>query len=340
MESPCVARLAARMLRALVETLVTGATGFAGMALAASLAADGHTVRSLVRASSKPDARARLEALGAKLVEGDLADESSLEAAARGAEVVFHCARLDDPRAPRATLEAVNLVGTENLLAACRRAGVKRVVHLSTADVTQSTAARSYVDEELAQPANFLDARAETRALAEDLVVAASDEVMQTVTLRAGWIWGEGDTCLAPRLARSAREKSFRWIDDGRALVATTNVANLVAAMRLAATASEAAGAIYYLTDDERITAREFLTRLAAAIGVTLPRASVPFALAYGLAWVAERASLSPAHLRSEVVAHGRSAHFNVQRARKELGYAPVVTVSEGLERVRASAKG
>lgn len=327
------------MLPGLVETLVTGATGFAGMALTASLAADGHSVRALVRAGSKPDLRAKLEALGAKIIDGDLSDEPSLESAARGAEVVFHCAKLDDPKAPRAKLEAVNLVGTENLLAACRRAGVKRVVYLSTADVTQSTEARSYVDEDFAQPASFLDARTETRALAEDLVVAASDEVMQTVTLRAGWIWGEGDTCLAPRLAQSARDRSFRWIDDGRALVATTNVANLVAGMRLAATVDDAASKIFYLTDDERITAREFLTRLAGAIGVTLPRASVPFAIAYGLAWISERMSQSPSHLRSEVVSHGRSAHFNVQRARKELGYAPVVTVSEGLERVRAAAK-
>lgn len=324
------------MLATLVETLVTGATGFAGRALVAALRADGHAVRAFVRKSARPEAVAALEALGATIATGDVRDEPSIEAAARGVEVVFHCARLEDPRAARAELEATNLVGTENLLAACRRAKVRRVVYLSTADVTQGLEHRPYVDEDLAQPADFLDARTETRALAEDLVVAASDDVIETVTLRPGWLWGVDDTCLTPRLAHAAKTGSFLWIDGGSALCATTNVANLVAAMKLAATVADAAGGTYYLTDDERISAKEFLTRLASAIGVKLPRVSAPFALAYGLAWLGERFSERPSRLRSEVAAHGRSAHFNVQRARKELGYAPVVDVSEGLRQVKA----
>lgn len=321
-----------------MNTLITGATGFVGRALAASLRADGHAVRALVRAGSRPDARARLEGLGAALVEGDVRDEASVRAAAAGVEVVFHCARLEDPRATRADLEAVNLVGVENTLAACRAAGVRRVVHLSTADVTLSGDARPYVDEDLAQPADFLDARTETRALAEDLCVAASDDALETVVLRPGWLWGDDDTCLAARLVRAARDKSFRWIDGGAALCATTNVRNLTAAMLLAVRSPDAPGQTYYVTDDERITVREFFTRLAGALGVTLPRASTPYVVAYALAWVDERRSPAPARLRSEVASLGRSTHFNVQRARTQLGYAPAVDVSEGLRRVQSWA--
>lgn len=320
-----------------MNTLITGATGFVGRALAAALRAEGHTVRALVRAGSRADARARLEGVGATLVEGDVRDEASVRAAAAGVEVVFHCARVEDPKAARAELEAVNLVGVENTLAACRAAGVRRLVHLSTADVTLSGEQRPYVDEDFAQPADFLDARLETRALAEDLCVAASDATLETVVLRPGWLWGDDDTCLAPRLVRAARDRSFRWIDDGRALCATTHARNLTAAMLLAATVPEAAAQTYYITDDERVTVREFLTRLAGALGVTLPRASTPYAIAYGLAWVTERTSPQVA-LRSEVVSLGRSTHFNVQRARKQLGYAPAVDVSEGLRRVKSWA--
>ncbi len=321
-----------------VETLVTGATGFAGRQLVAALRAEGHAVRALAREGSRPEARARLERLGATIVTGDVRDEATIEAAARGAEVVFHCARIEDPRAPRAELEAVNLVGVENTLAACHKARARRVVFLSTADVTQGAEARPYVDEDHPQPATFLDARTETRALAEDLVVAASDDALETVTLRPGWLWGADDTCLAPRLVRAARDGSFRWIDGGRSLCATTHARNLAAGMALAATATEAAGGVYYLTDDERVSAREFLTRLAAALGVTLPRASLPYGLAYALAWAGERLGSRPSHTRAEVASLGRSAHFNVQRARKELGYAPVVDVSEGLRGVKAWA--
>lgn len=301
-----------------------------------ALRADGHTVRTLRTAHDGPGLVAPTDPT---VFVGGLHDEASLDAPLRGVEVVFHCEHVDDPRAMRASAEKVNLIGTENLLAACRRAKVRRVVHLSTADVTQSLAPRPYVDEDLPQPADFLDACTETRALAEDLVVAASDEHLETVTLRPGWLWGVGDAALAPGLAAAVRDGTFRWIDDGRALCATTNVANLVAAMRLAATVPDAAGRLFYITDDERITVREFLTRLAAATGLKLPRASTPFALAYGLAWLGERVSSVGARSRREVVAHGRSAHFNVQRARKELGYAPVVDVSEGLRRVKEHAE-
>lgn len=316
---------------------MTGATGFAGRALVARLREAGDGVRALVRKTSAPGARARLESLGAVVLEGDVRDEASIAVAAGGCEVMYHCARLDDAARERAELEAVNLVGTENALAAARAAGVRRVVFLSTADVTRGSVARSYVDEDFPQPADFLDAASETRALAEDLVVAASDATLETVTLRAAWLWGPDDTCLAPRVVRWSREGAPRWIEGGKALCATTHVRNLAEGLRLAATAGEAAGKVYYLTDDERMTVKEFLTRLAGALGVTLRAGSSPYWLANALAWLAERRGGRGA--RAQVAGLGRSAHFNVQRARKELGYAPVVDVAEGLREVKAWAE-
>lgn len=320
-----------------MDTLVTGATGFAGRSLVAGLRAEGHAVRALVRAGSAPAAKGRLAALGATLVEGDLADQRALEAAAKGCAVVFHGARLDDASRPRAEHEAVNLVGTENLLAACRAAGVRRVVYRSTADVTLGDVERTYVDEDFNQPVPFDDPSLVIRSLAEDLVVAAGDERLETVTLRAGWLWGVDDTCLAPRVVRAARgELPWRWVDGGRSLCATTNVRNLTAASLRAAVAPEAAAKTLYVTDDERMTTREFVTRLATALGVSARWASTPYWLARGLAWVAERRGARGR--RVEVLAHGRSAHFNVQRARKALDWSPETDVAAGLRAVAAWA--
>ncbi len=320
-----------------MDTLVTGATGFAGRALVAALRGEGHAVRALVRKESSAAARARLEALGATLVAGDVRDQRSLEAAARGCSVVFHGARVDDASQPRDLLESVNLVGTENLLAACRAAGVRRVVYRSTADVTLGDVERSYVDEDFAQPIPFHDPASVTRSLAEDLVIAASDERMETVTLRPAWLWGVDDTCLAPRVVRAARgELPWRWIDGGRSLCATTHVANLASASLRAAVVPEAAAKVLYVTDDERVTVKEFVTRLAAALGVSARWGSQPFWLAWGLAWIAERGGARGR--RAEVLSQGRRAHFNVQRARKVLDWAPAVDVAAGLRAVHAWA--
>ncbi len=317
-----------------MKVLVTGASGFAGRAITAALRREGHTVRALVRASTAEPLKQRLTHLGAALVDGDVTREPTLLDAAKGMDAVVHAARLDDPRAPRAQLEAVNLVGTENLLAAARAAGVKRVVHLSTADVTQSMAPRAYVDEEHPQPPSFLDARTETRALAEDLVVAASDAAMETVTLRAAWLWGADDTHLAPWLVKAAHDGTFTWVDGGRSLCATTHARNLASATLLALTHADAPAKVFYVTDDERITAREFFTRLAAALGVKLPRRDRSLWLSVAAAWITERLGGAPSPTRAELAAWGRTAHFNVQRLRTELGWAPAVDVSTGLQGV------
>lgn len=321
-----------------MDVLVTGSTGFAGRTLVAALRAEGHAVRALVRRESPAGPRARLVALGAALVEGDLGDERSLTAAARGCSVVFHGARLDDPTRPREAHEAVNLVGTENLLAAARAAGVRRVVYRSTLDVTLGDVERRYVDEDFAQPIPFDDPSCIIRSLAEDLVVAASDAQLETVVLRPGWLWGVDDTSLAPRLIRAARgEIPWRWIDHGRALCATTHARSLATASLRAGTAPDAAARVFAVTDDERVSGREFLTRLAAALGVRAAWGSTPYWLARGLAWLEEQRGARGR--RAWVMAHGRSALFNVQRARQTLSWAPALEVSAGLRGVAAWAR-
>jgi nucleoside-diphosphate-sugar epimerase len=320
-----------------MKVLVTGATGFAGRALVAALRAEGHAVRALVRDGCAAGARARLLGLGAELVAGHLSDVLSLERAALGCEAVFHYARLDDVARPPADHEAINLVGTEHLLAACRAVGIRRLIYRSTTDVTLGDHDRCYVGEDFVQPVPFDEPSCVIRALAEDLVAAASDATFETIVLRAGWLWGVDDTCLAPRLVRAARrEIPWRWIDGGRALCATTHVRNLTAASLCALVAPEGATGVFTITDDERVTVREFTDRLASALGVVVRGSSMPFPVARALAWIAERRGLHGR--RAWVRAYGRSAHFNVQRARTVLAWAPVVDVAAGLHAVKAWA--
>lgn len=312
-----------------MDVLVTGATGFVGRAAVAALRAEGHRIRALCPSGIEAPE-------GTDAARGDISDEPSVRAAAEGCGAVVHLARVDDPHTPLADAERINLIGAENVLAAAREAGVKRLVHLSTEAVTRGREPRSYVDEKYPQPARFLDAVSETSALAEDLVTAASGGGIETVVLRPGVIWGAGDDDFLPRLLRRVRAGALSWVDDGRALIATTYIDNLSLALRLAVTAPDAAGGVFYVTDDERTSRREFVGNLLRAAGAPVPRGSLPYGLAYAMAWLSETLGRAPPGMRAEVVAEGRSAHFNIQRARAALGYAPEVSVAEGTKRVGA----
>jgi len=112
--------------------LVSGATGFLGSRLAATLAERGYRVRALVRSTSD---LSRLSKLGVEVVVGDVGDRASLLRAAAGQRVVFHTAGLVTDWGPAAEFMAANRDGTANVIAACQAAGVSRLVHISSLTV-------------------------------------------------------------------------------------------------------------------------------------------------------------------------------------------------------------
>ena len=325
-----------------MELLITGATGFLGRTLAARLVREGHQVRALVRASADPAARARLRALGVSERIGAVTDEPSVRAAMAGVAAVVHCAQVGS-RSPRPLAEAVNLVGAENVLASARALGVRRLVFRSSEAVTRGGVARSYVDEDHPAPPRFIDRSAEALSLAEDLVAAASDDALATVVIRPGILWGADDTRWLPDVLRRVRAGRWRWVDGGRPMLPTSHVDSVVDALVRALTLPAAAGRTYYVTDDERVTAREFVTRaVAAAGGGKIAAGSLPYWAMYSLGWWAERTGDPLGCNRAEVSRLGQVGYFNVQRARKELGWVPLVSVDEGMRSLAAwaSARG
>lgn len=313
-----------------MSVVVTGATSFVGRSLVSSLRSRGLTVRAVVKPDSNPDTVSRLRSLGAIVTVADVTDEASLVAAMRGAGVIYHCARVG-LRSTADEAEKINLVGTENSLSAAKRSGARRFIFLSSESVTRGHEARSYVDEKVPHPPGFLDFCSQTTALAEDLVLAASGDEIDTVALRPGLLWGPDDTVTLPALAAMVRNRTFWWVKAGRSLIATTYVSNLVDAMLCASTAPDAGSKVYYITDDERVSYRDFVTRYLSTVSLTPPERSAPYPVAYAYAWWCERTQATPVVVRSEIAQTGLSSHFNVQRARTELGWAPKVTLTEGL---------
>ncbi|MFJ2867774.1 NAD-dependent epimerase/dehydratase family protein [Kitasatospora sp. NPDC087314] len=198
---------------------LTGATGFIGSAVLAALTARGARVRALARAVPA-------ERGATTWVPGDLADEAALAALCEGAEVLLHLASRVSGGAEEC--EAVNVLGTEAVTAAATRAGVRRIVHLSTTAVYgEGPHAGIGVDEIPAAP---VSEASRTRLLGERVALAAG-----AVVLRPGLVTGTGDRWVVPALADLVRRVPVPWAGGNARLsvVDRADLARLITALAL-----------------------------------------------------------------------------------------------------------
>ena len=178
--------------------LVTGATGFVGGGIARRLLADGREVRALSR---RPDAATALQALGVEVVAGDVLEPETVAAAARGCDVVYHAAGVNgfcmrDP----GPMRAANVTGTENVIGACARAGVRRVVYTSSAAVI-GEAAGVVATEDTPHRGWFLSQYERSKHDAEEAAVRESERVgIELVCVNPASVQGPGRTGGTARL--------------------------------------------------------------------------------------------------------------------------------------------
>ena len=316
---------------------MTGGSGFIGGALVRRLAGEGVEVRALARSDSS---EAAVEALGAKPVRGDLGDRQAMAAGASGCETAFHLAAHLGQWGRREEFMRDNVEGTENALAACREAGVRRFVHCGTEAALMAGDPLSHVDETAPLRPDSPALYSATKALAEQAVREANTDGFETVVLRPRFVWGRGDTTLLPELVRMARSGRLAWVGGGNHLTDVTHVENVVEGLLLAA-AKGAPGEAYFVTDGEPVVFREFVSELLETQGVTPPTRSVPAWVAGPLAGAAERVwrllrlGGEPPLTRFGFWVSSQECTIEITKARRELGYAPVKSRADGLSELR-----
>lgn len=317
---------------------VTGGSGFIGGRLILRLVEDGHTVRAIARSEG---AAARVAELGAEPLPADLSDLDALVSACKGADFAFHAAAWTGPGGTMAEFTSTNVEGTRNVIAACRRGGVRRLVHVGTeaalmagqplVDVTETAPLRP--DSPAPYPA--------TKALAEQLIRSASTEELETVVVRPRFVWGAGDTSVLPELLAAVRLGRFVWIGGGDQLTDTTHVDNAVEGLVLAARRGRP-GEAYFVTDGAPVVFREFVSELLDTQGVAIPRRTLPLGVARLLAeageriWKLMRRPGVPPLDYFTLWASGLQCTLNISKARGELGYVPIRTRDEGFAELRA----
>jgi nucleoside-diphosphate-sugar epimerase len=319
-----------------MKILVTGGTGFLGLHTAHKLLDHRHTVYLLGRSFDRDPARmGALRKRGAIPVGVDLRDRTAVLAACAGMDVVVHAAALSADWGPKEEFAAVNVLGTQHVIDGCRAAGVARLVHISTPAVIFTGADHEYADERRPSARTFTSHYAETKKRAEELVNAAHNSGLATVILRPKAIFGPGDTSLLPRLIAAARASRLRQFGRGDNRVDITYVENVAHAILLALDARAAAGKTYFITNDEHVLLWPLIRRVLHSLHLPSELAPLPVGVALAAARVMEwRAALTkkpPLLTRYSVGVLARTQTYTIAAARRDLGYAPVVPVEQGI---------
>ena len=321
------------------SAFVTGGSGFIGGALIRRLVAEGWDVRALARSDA---AAQKVAALGAQAIAGDLDDTPSMAVGAQYCEIAFHCAAHLGDWGSREDFERGNVQGTRNALAAARQAGLRRFVHVGTEAALLAGQPLVEVDERAPLRFDSTALYSATKARAEEAVIEANHDGLQTVVVRPRFVWGRGDTTLLPLLVAAVRSGRFAWIGGGRHRTSTTHVDNTVHGLLLAAERG-APGGVYFVTDGEPVVFRDFVTRLLETQGVEPPARSLPRPVAGALAAASEAAWRAlplngrPPLTRLSVWVSGLETTIDITRAREELGYEPIKTIDQGIEELTRS---
>jgi 2-alkyl-3-oxoalkanoate reductase len=313
---------------------ITGGTGLVGSHAVEEALARGHRVRALVRPTS--DTR-WLDQRGVDKVVGDLADADSLRRGTRGADWVFNCAAKVGDWGTLEEFRALNVDAFRLLLEAAAEARVSRLVHVSSLGVYEGR--DHYGTDETTPPAaDSLDAYTRSKTEAEALALGIGKERgLPVAIVRPGFIYGERDRTVLPKLLHNLRRGTFAYFGSGEQVLNCIYVKNLVHAIFLAAEAPGAVGEVFNLTDGGRVTKRQFIGRVAELAGLRPPRRKIPLWLARTLATLMERrakrrgATEPPLVNKARYKFLGLNLDYSIDKARRVLGYDPPYTTEQGL---------
>jgi nucleoside-diphosphate-sugar epimerase len=322
-----------------VNVLVTGATGFTGGHLAATLARRGYAVKALVRERSLAKFRdSDAAAAGVVAVAGDLTDAGAIRHAAEGVDVVYHiAATYREAGQPDSAYRAINVGGTRHVLEAARAVRARRVVHCSTGGVHGHIEHPPANEEAPLAPGDvYQETKLEAETLARDF---GRRESFDVVVARPIGIYGPGDTRFLKMFRGIARGR-FPMLGSGDVFYHLTYIDDLVEGFRLCGEHQTAAGRTYILAGPRYTTLNELAALIARELGARPPRVHLPvwpFWLA-GLACEAVCVPLrvQPPLYRRRVDFYTKSRAFDTARARSELGFLPRVDLEEGIRRTAA----
>jgi nucleoside-diphosphate-sugar epimerase len=318
--------------------LVIGGTGFLGGEIIRQLLERGQKVRTLCRRNGEvPD--------GAEVVLGDLADKESLQKACQGIETVYHTASSPSISVHWEPFYATNVLGTQNVIDACKTAGVRKLIYTSSASVIFDCKPQPGVDETTPYPKRWLAHYPRSKALAEKLVLDSASDSLLTCSMRPHLIIGKRDRHLIPRLLQRAESGRLFRVGNGKNLIDIIFVENaalghIQAAEALTGKESPVNGNAYFLSQGEPVNCWDWINEVLVMKGLPKVRWSIPLSVAWTFGLALEcwykccRLRGEPIMTRFLAAELAQTHYLNIGKAKRDFGYVPVVTMEEGMRRL------
>lgn len=318
-----------------MKILVTGASGFIGGRFARFALEQGLSVRVNGR---RAEGVAHLVKRGAEFVQGDLADPELVQRLCAGVEAVVHCAGAVGVWGRYQSFYQANVTVTENVVEACLKQKVRRLIHLSSPSIYFDGRAHVDIKEEQV-PTRFSDHYGATKYLAEQKVFGAQEFGLEVLALRPRFVTGAGDTSIFPRLIEMQRKGRLAIIGNGLNKVDFTSMQNLNDALFSALLAVEPAlGKAYNISNGAPLPLWDVVNYVLRQMQLPPVTRHMPYGLAYAAAMLNEGVCKllpgrpEPGLFRLGVAVMAKDFSLNIDRAREYLDYDPRVSVWTALD--------
>lgn len=316
-----------------MNILITGATGLLGGHLIKELQARGEHIRALVLPVENANGLLRQ---GVEVVRGDITDATTLPAAVKKVDIVFHLAGMMGVWRPLADYRLVNVTGSVNLYKAAVQAGVRRYVHTSSHTVYGLGHGRYMVETDPLRPDPdpYSITKAEADRLIRRMMLTSG---METVVLRPGTFFGPGDKLHFGRMAQRLKDEKGLIIGRGDNALPFCYVTDVAQGFLLAGYHENAPGNVYNITNDQPLTQSEMFDAIADATGGQRPMLHVPYLPLYYGSIVAEKivarvTRTKPIVTQLGAMMFGSDNRHSIDKARRELGYETRVPLLEGVK--------
>ena len=315
--------------------LVTGASGFIGGRFARFLLEQGLEVRVNGRRAEGVE---HLVRRGAQFIPGDLSDPEVARRLCQGIDTVVHCAGAVGNWGRYQDFYQGNVVLTENVVEACLKEHVRRLVHLSSPSIYFTGRSRTGITEDQV-PRRFYDHYGATKHLAEQKVFGAQEFGLEVLALRPRFVTGAGDVSIFPRLMQMQRKKRLAIIGNGLNKVDFTSVQNLNEALLSAINAGpEALGQAYNISNGHPLPVWDVVNYVMRRMSLPQVTRYRSVGLAYTAAALNEGACMlwpgrpQPTLSRLGVQVMSKDFSLDISRARHYLDYRPQTSIWAALD--------
>lgn len=320
------------------KAIVTGGGGFVGKAIVRQLIERGVDVAVIGRHRYSD-----VEKMGAQIFVGDIRDSSFLNSCFQGFDTVFHVAAKAGIWGDEKEYISINVKGTENVIGACRKNNISRLIYTSTPSVVFNNESLENIDEKAPYADSFLCHYAASKVMAEKSVLAANNNDLLTTAIRPHLVWGPGDNHLIPRIIERGLKGQLRIVGSGQNKVDISFIDNVAEAHLLAAenleSTKSAAGQAYFISQGHPVNLWNWINDLFSRLSIPPVRKRVSYKKAYVAGRFLEflytffRIKQEPRMTRFLAEQLAKSHWFSIQKANDELGYTPRVTTEEGMNR-------